>query len=725
MSEVFSHHKPEILAPAGNPESIPAAVRCGADAVYAGGERFSARAGAVNFSDAELVKAVEYCHLHGVKFYRAMNTIVFADEMEDFLKAARFTAEAGADGIIVQDIGAARLLKEMLPDMKLNASTQMTIHTPEGAKLAAEMGFSRVVAARELSIEQISEMVQTGIEIEVFIHGALCMSVSGQCYMSAFIGSRSADRGMCAQACRLPFSAIEQGERCGSGEHGEHGRQAEYGEHGRQTGHGEQTERYDLSLKDLCGIPHIQKLAEIGVASFKIEGRMKRAEYTAAAAAACRAALDGKAYDLDTLKAVFSRSGFTDGYLTGKTGGEMFGFRRKEDVVSAEAVLPKIRESYRKETKAAGAEADFFVKIKRGEPVTLKMTCGGNSVSAAGAVPETAKNRSADSEYVRRQVDKLGDTVYTLGNISAEIDDGLMISASAINSLRREAVEKMDSMRIKEAKPAYEVREVKLGYERKKHSPKKIRVRISSPEQLGAVPESVEDIIVPMDMGIGAGGGISPEKRFIIAPPRFIGNEDAVKKKLSEVRNMGFKRLLCTGPAYIRIGRELGFEMHGDFGLNIANPYAAETAAKLGLSDITASFEAKLSQIAAMCGDCGNSVPVGVLVYGRIPVMLTKNCPIKQANGGCKDCKGELLDRTGRRFSVKCRNPMDSGYCEIFNSDVLMMTDRISEISADFVILNFTDESPEETARIIKCCMDGKKALDSGFTRGLYYRGVV
>ena len=691
MPEVFSDHKPEILAPAGNPDSIFAAVRCGADAVYVGGERFSARAGAVNFSDAELVWAIEYCHLHGVKLYRAMNTIVFADEMEDFLKAARFTAEAGADGIIVQDIGAARLLREMLPDMKLNASTQMTIHSPEGARLAAEMGFSRVVAARELSIEQIAEMVKTGIEIEVFIHGALCMSVSGQCYMSAFIGSRSADRGMCAQACRLPFSAAEIGE---------------------------QGERFDLSLKDLCGVPHIQHLAEIGVASLKIEGRMKRAEYTAAATAACRAALDGKAYDLDTLKAVFSRSGFTDGYLTGKPGAEMFGYRRKEDVVSAEAVLPELRESYRKETKAADANADFFVKIKRGEPVRLEMTCGNKTVSAEGCVPEVARNRSADPEYIRRQVDKLGDTVYTLGNISVEIDGGLMISASAINSLRREAVEKMDTVRILDARPVYEIRDVKTGSVRKKRSPQKMRVRVSTMEQLEAVPGSVEDIIVPMELCIGAGGGISPAKRFIIAPPRFIDNETALRGKLSQLRGAGFERLLCVNPAYIRLGRELGFGLCGDFGLNISNPYAAETAAELGISDITASFEAKLPQISAMCG---GSVPVGVIVYGRIPVMLTKNCPIKQATSNCKGCKGELLDRTGRRFSVKCRG---SSYCEIFNSDVLMMTDRLDEISADFVILNFTDESAEETGRVINCCVNGKKALDKGFTRGLYYRGV-
>lgn len=674
----MSVKKPELLAPAGSMESIYSAVRCGADAVYVGGAKFSARANAVNFTDDELSQAVEYCHLHGVKVYRAMNTVVFADEMKDFLSAAKSSAEMGVDGIIVQDLGAARLLREMLPDMKLNASTQMTVHTPEGARLAKEMGFSRVVAARELSLEQLEKMTATGIEIEAFVHGALCMSVSGQCYMSAMIGSRSADRGMCAQACRLPFSAAGNGER------------------------------YDLSLKDLCGIPHIKRLSEIGISSLKIEGRMKRAEYVAAAVTACRAALDGKEPDLDTLRAVFSRSGFTDGYLTGKTGAEMFGFRRKEDVVSAEAVLPKLRESYRKETKAA--KADFAVYIKSGEPSRLEMSCGEITVQAEGAVPETAKNRPADKEYVARQLDKLGDTIYTLGNINTEIDDGLMLPASAINALRREAVEKMDKARISAAKPVQKINGVDLEYRAEKRCAKKIRVKVSDFAQYEAA--DADEIAVPLKMC----GKIPAEDKIIAALPRFIDDEEKLKKQLEDVKSKGFTRVLCTNLAHAKIGRDMGFKLHGGFGLNITNPYAAETAARLGFEDITASFEAKLGQIAKICGN----IPVGVIAYGRLPVMLTRNCPVKQAVGGCKKCTGQLTDRTGRVFPVKC----DGAASEIFNSDLLMMTDRLDEICADFIELDFTDETADEVKRVISCCKGGRKALDSGFTRGLYYRGI-
>ncbi len=672
-------NKPELLAPAGSIESIYAAVRCGADAVYVGGARFSARANATNFTDEELLQAVEYCHLHGVKVYRAMNTVVFAEEMKDFLAAAKSSAEIGVDGLIVQDIGAARLLREALPDMKLNASTQMTIHTPEGARLAKEMGFSRVVAARELSLEQLNEMTNTGIEIEAFVHGALCMSVSGQCFMSAMIGSRSANRGMCAQACRLPFSAVGG------------------------------KERYDLSLKDLCGIPQIDRLSEIGIASLKIEGRMKRAEYVAAAVTACRAALDGNEPDLDTLKAVFSRSGFTDGYLTGKLGTEMFGYRRKEDVVSAEGVFPELREKYRKETKAASA--DFCAYIKNGEPSRLEMNCNGITVSVEGAVPEVAKNRPADRDYIARQLDKLGDTVYTISNISVEIDGGLMMSASAINALRREAVEKMDAARIEAAKPEHRYNEVDLSFKRENRYPAKIRVKISSAEQLAGAAEA-DEVVVPLKLC----NKVAAADNIIVELPRFIDNEELLKKQLEAVKQNGFTHIMCTNLAHISLGKALGFTLHGGFGLNIVSPYSVETAKQLGLADITASFEMKASQLPKICGN----IPVGVIGYGYLPVMLTRNCPVKQVVGGCKNCTGRLTDRTGREFKVKC----DGVSCEILNSDLLMMSDRMDEICADFVQLDFTDETATEIKRVIGCYREGRKLLDNGFTRGLYYRGI-
>lgn len=684
--------KPELLAPAGSMESVLAAVRCGADAVYAGGERFSARANAANFSAAELEKAVRYCHIHGVKLYRAMNTLVFGTEISDFISEAKLSAEIGADGLIVQDLGAARLLREVLPDMRLNASTQMTIHTSEGARLAAELGFSRIVAARELTLEQLQRLTETGIEIEAFVHGALCMSVSGQCFMSALIGSRSANRGMCAQACRLPMAATLP--------------------FGAVKG-----DRYDLSLKDLCGIPYINKLTEIGVASLKIEGRMKRAEYVAAAVTACRAALDGKEPDLETLQAVFSRSGFTDGYLTGETGAAMFGYRRKEDVTAAEAVLPSLRELYRKETKAEDCSADFCITVRHGAPAKLEMLCKNINVFAEGAVPQEAKNRPADREFLKRQLEKLGDTIYTLGNIFAEVDGKSMISAAAVNALRREAVQKMDEALIAAAKPQYRQKSFVPIKKSGRHYPEKIRVRVSDEEQLKAIPKYVEDIIIPIKLCVNITDG---KEMYIVALPRFIDDEEMLKKRLGGVKQMGFTRILCTNLAHAKIGRAMGFRLCGDFGLNIVNRYSAAAAADLGFDDVTAGFEAKLADISAVCG----TIPVGVIVYGRLPAMLTKNCPIRQAVGDCGKCTGFLTDRTGRKFPVRCEKGPSGSYCEVFNSDVLMMTDRLGEISADFAVLNFTDETAEETARIIECCRSRRRCLEKGFTRGLYYRGV-
>ncbi|MCM1022802.1 MAG: U32 family peptidase [Prevotella sp.] len=678
---LFPARKPELLAPAGSMESLAAAVRCGADAVYIGGKRFSARNSSAGFSDRELEEAVRYCHLHGAKLYRAMNTIVFPEETEDFLADAKISSEAGVDGLIIQDLGMARLLRETLPRMRLNASTQMTVHTAEGARLAREMGFSRVVAARELSLKELEKIIATGVETEVFIHGALCMSVSGQCYMSAVIGSRSANRGMCAQACRLPFGGD-----------------------------------YDLSLKDLCGIPHIKALADMGAASFKIEGRLKRPEYVAAAVTACRAALDGEEPDLDVLRSVFSRSGFTDGYLTGKLGRDMFGYRTKEDVTAAEAVLPKLREAYRRETKAADGRADFYIRLAEGEPARLEMSCGDLTVSAEGEVPEKALKRPADEEYLRRLTDKLGDTVYSLGTFKADIGAGLTVSAAAVNALRREAVLKMNEARISRAKPAGVFRErvselPAKGWENP--AEKKVRVRLYRAEQLDVIKSAnADEIVVPLEL-CGKVGEISD--RLIIAPPRFTADENALAEKLKALRGAGYKRLLCTNIAHIKIGRELGFKLSGGFGLNISNPWSVLAAKENGLSDVTASFECRLGQIAGLRG----ILPAAVIVYGRLPLMLTRNCPAKGARN-CKSCPKSLSDRTGRSFPVICGN----GSSEIFNCVPLMMTDRLGDIPADILELDFTEESPGEIKRILGCLERGEKALENGYTRGLYYRGV-
>ncbi|MBP5580400.1 MAG: U32 family peptidase, partial [Ruminococcus sp.] len=414
----------EILAPAGSMETLRAALRAGAHAVYIGGKRFSARSSADNFSEEEIAEAAKLCHKYGAKLDLAVNTVISDDEAADFCEYIRTSAQNGVDAFIVQDWGCAELIRRCIPDTVLHASTQMSFHTAAGASMLKKLGYARVVPARELDSETISRICGTGIETEIFVHGALCMSVSGQCYMSAMIGSRSANRGGCGQACRLPFSAAGNKDKAA------------------------------LSLKDLSLLPYARDLAEIGVDSFKIEGRMKRPEYVASAVHELKAALDGEAPDMKLLRGVFSRGGFTDGYFTGKRQ-DMFGVREKDDVISAHELIPKIHELYRFERKAY--TADFHAVIKEGQPVVITAVCGDISASAQGDVPERALNRPTDTDMLTKQLSKLGDTVFSFGKLTAEIDEGLIVPAGKLNELRRTAVEQLTDLIINKNTPKYTI----------------------------------------------------------------------------------------------------------------------------------------------------------------------------------------------------------------------------------------------------------------------------
>jgi len=681
--------KPEILAPAGSFEALEAAVKCGADAVYVGGKEFSARRNAANFDDNELEAAVKFCHMRDAKLYLAVNTVVFDDETEKLSKFLLHAAKIGVDALIIQDFGTALLARSLLPDMPLHASTQMTIHTPKGAELAREMGFCRIVAARELSKGQLKELCDTGIEVEAFVHGALCMSVSGQCYMSALIGTRSANRGLCAQACRLPFSAAEG------------------------------KERYDLSLKDLSLVPHLSELAEIGVSSFKIEGRMKRPEYVAAAVSACRASLDGKAVDMETLRAVFSRSGFTDGYFKGKTGGGMFGTREKEDVVSGNRVLPELKELYKKEIKKG--KIRFEINIKSGEPARL---CAfdekGNTATVLGEIPEAAISRPSDMEQAERQLSKLGDTIYEFDGVFGEIEQGLLLPASALNDLRRRAVEELDKIRKANNTHVYTVGNIALPLPKrpkvKKEKPD-LRLELFSAKVLGGLDLSdVQMAILPLEEFFSEDFKGKSEI-FAAAPPRFMaGREAEIYKKLEILKEKGISKLYCQNPAHIKMGAELGLSLHGGFGLNAANSLALRELSRLSVLDAVLSFEMKFSEISRL----SEAIPVGIIAYGKLPAMLAKNCPDK-ALYGCRNCPRKLFDKTKRSFDIVC-NP---DYVEILNSETLFLADKLSEIpDVDFLQLKFYRESADEINRICRLYKNGAESAPPKMTRGLYYRGI-
>ncbi|MDE6782030.1 MAG: DUF3656 domain-containing protein [Ruminococcus sp.] len=669
----------EILAPAGSMETLCAALRSGADAVYIGGKRFSARSSATNFDDSEIITAVRECHKYDSKIYLAVNTIISDEETADFCEYIKFSAQAGVDAYIVQDWGAAALIRKCVPDAVLHASTQMSVHTAAGAEFLKSLGWQRVVPARELDKGVIEKIRLTGIETEIFVHGALCMSVSGQCYMSAMMGSRSANRGCCGQACRLPFSA--SGNRNFSA----------------------------LSLKDLSLIPRIQELD--GVDSLKIEGRMKRPEYVASAVHELRRAVDGQQPDMELLKGIFSRNGFTDGYFTGKREN-MFGVREKEDVISAQSLIPEVHETYRHERKVF--TVDFHAVVRNNIPFETTAVCNGISVKATGDIPETARNRPTDLETLRKQFSKLGGTVFSTGKVTADIDDGLMVSAGKINALRRELTEKLTEMIISANTPRKTITDYKPVFPEKPAPPEKINIRtfcINTGQAKAAVNNSEYIILAPnLSLSVLFLSELAEySEKIILSPPRFIADEEKTISGLKTIKEkFGIDRLMCHTPDCIAIGKKLGFKLHGNFTLNIFNSFSAGYMKTLGLEDIILSPEMKLQQIENLHTD----IPVGAVVYGKMPLMLTRNCPIKNEIG-CKKCSGYITDRTGRNFPVVCT----PDYTEILNPDCLYMPESFRNISFAVVMLN--GETAEQTRTVIS----GEKP-SGNITRGLYYRGI-
>ncbi len=689
--------KPEILAPAGSPECVIPAVRAGADAIYLGAKLFSARGNAGNFSRGELAEAVEYCHARGTAVHLACNTLLRDDEIPAALDLIEYACDIHIDAVIVQDIGLASLIKKASPDMPLHASTQMSAHTPGAVKMLYDMGFKRVVLSRELSKKEIIEIADVlrrsdcPIELEVFVHGALCMCVSGQCYMSSMLGSRSGNRGLCAQPCRLPFDAG------GSGGH-------------------------DLSLKDLSLISNLRELQDIGVTSFKIEGRMKRPEYVAAAVAACRQSLDkGYADDdiLEKLRAVFSRSGFTDGYYTGKLGAEMFGIRSREDVTSASGkIMTQIRALYKDERRKIPVSFSLEIKADERSRLTVRDNAG-NVCEVEGNIPETAVKVPLSAERCEIYLKKTGGTPFFADNIKCTVEDGLSLSAQSLNALRRGALGDLLKIRGKAEPVPFARPEISKSESHIAKNKMNMRARFKS----GDIPDDFLDcelIYVPMFLPdseikalLGRGFAVAAE-----IPRAMFGREREIEKRLSELKNIGVYDVLASNIGAVATARKLGMDIHGGFGLNLSNTPSLEWAYDTGMLDTEVSFELTLRQIASLGGD----IPRGIVSYGRLPLMLTRNCPRQNGGGGCGDCKANptIRDRKGRKFPIVC----DRRNCEILNCVPLILSDRQREIkNVDYQVLIFTSENDAESRGILNDYIENAPAAGE-FTRGLYYRGT-
>lgn len=692
----------ELLAPAGSMEALRAAVCNGADAVYLGADTFNARMNARNFSAADLQEAVVYCHVRGVKVHLTLNTLVLDREMPRAAELIRLAASCGVDAFIVQDLGVVSLCRQLAPDVPIHASTQMSIHSLEGVMEAAALGCSRVVLARELPAEEIAHICKRSpVEIEVFVHGALCMCYSGQCYLSSVIGRRSGNRGQCAQPCRLPYG---------------------YGRF--------ESTRYPLSLKDNCLAGELDELRRMGVASIKIEGRMKRPEYVAIVTRAYRTVLNGGKLtpsDLQELETAFSRQGFTDGYFRGQTGSDMFG-RRQEGEDTAD-LFASARATYEQgEPQRIGVR--FYAMIRRGEPAQLAVEDpDGNLCRARGPVPEQAVYRSLTPQDLEQQLKKTGGTPYLCTAVRSSLDPDLMLPASAINAMRRDVIAELTAKRGRAAPAHLNAYDEPPRYDGIAGEPQ-LTIAVRTAGQITSRMLSMKPTVLYVPLSELAEHPdlpqrVSVETQLAAILPRVIwsGELAPVARQLRTVYEMGVRQVLAGNLGQLHIARAAGFAVRGDFGLNIVNSRAMRYLREQGLDSQLLSFELTLPQIR----DISKAVPAELLIYGRLPLMLMENCVMKNRTGICACQTGtvRLVDRVGEEFPIV----KDPGTCRnvLLNGKKLYLLDKkdaLRGMGLWALRLQFTTENPGEIDKVL---MDyqGRAVFDAGsYTRGLYSRGV-
>lgn len=677
----------EILAPCGGVESLAAALNAGADAVYVGMKKFSARKNAENFSDEELSWAIRECHKRGVKLYVTLNTLIYDDEIEEFSECVETAAECGANGLIIQDLGAMYIAEKICPELPRHASTQMSLNSISGVKAAEQLGFARAVIGRELSEREIRDISEnTDIELEIFVHGALCVCISGQCYMSSVLGGRSGSRGLCAQPCRLDFT-------CGS--------------------------RHSvISLKDSSIIGHLRELPEI--ASFKIEGRMKRPEYVACAVDACRKSLDGEKYDKNRLGGIFSRGGLTDGYYTGKLN-DMQGVRGKEDVENSAKALSGIKEIYKSEYPRISVD----IAVKIGGKMTARAGCSyGEILVESDFVPEPASGSAIDETAVCERMKKLGGTQFKAGKITASAESGLYVSAAALNALRREICGRLEALVLEKNTPEYRI----STFEYSRGNVNNIQDEIHFRAEVYDENQLTQALELPFELVYAPMGLLSektPNKEKIVIIPPFVLSdcEEETERRLDELRENGFTKALAHTLGHAYLLKKHGFSVFGGFRMNVLNGLSVRVCEDFGFEDITLSFEGtaqKLSEIS-----CG--IPRGIIAYGRLPLMIMRRCPIadgaacgkKTPFGEGKSCGGAIFDRLGNKIPVQC----GGNSVELLNPDVLVMSDKREMLGKfDFCVLKFTDET--DISPIFEMYKNGKKPSGK-LTRGLYYRGAI
>ena len=693
----------ELLSPAGSMEALHAAVQNGADAVYLGTNGFNARMGARNFSMEELSEAVRYCHIRGVKVHLTLNTLALDRELDEAASVIVAAAERGVDAFIVQDPGLVAMCRELAPQVQVHASTQMSIHSLAGVVAAAGMGCSRAVLARELSRNEIARITAASpIEIEAFGHGALCMCYSGQCYFSSIIGRRSGNRGGCAQPCRMCY------------------------------GYGRYEEKYPLSLKDNCLVQYVQDMKKLGVASLKIEGRMKRPEYVAIVTRIYRAAIDGREIteqDMQELERAFSREGFTQGYYEARLGRAMLGTHKDEP--EDRALFARARATY-EQGEAQRVPIRLRAEVRSGRPIRLTGTDPeSREVTCEGPAPEASRNHSLLEDELKNRLSKTGGTPYYVNEFFAVLDSGLNVPASVLNALRRDVLARLTALRGRV--PAYQPGRIsRIAHFPGNNGAPVMTVSVRNADQI--TPELLAMrpavLYVPLDVLCEHQDQIRTWSQATVlcaALPRIIwdSERDAVREKLTIIHRLGVEQVLCGTVGHIALVKsikQIYFRIRGDYGLNLFNSRSAAYYSELGLSSLTASFEMTLPQIR----DLSKPVPMEILAYGRLPMMITENCLIRNRTGACAcDSATRIVDRKGESFPIL----KEIGSCrsEIFNSKKLYLLDKLPQLSGLglwALRLSFTTEHADEVSALLREIPRGGSFEPATCTRGLYTRGV-
>ena len=690
----------ELLAPAGSMEALRAAVQNGANAVYLGCGTFNARQSAKNFTPQTLTEAVKYCHIRGVAVHLTLNTLVSDRETPEVIELIRVAATAAVDAFIVQDLGVVQLCRQIAPHIPIHGSTQMSVHNLPGVQLCAAMGMKRVVLSRELSREEIRYITANSpIEIEIFAHGALCMGYSGQCYLSAAIGGRSGNRGRCAQPCRQCY------------------------------GYNRYQDKHPLSLKDNCLVHYLAELEAMGVASLKLEGRMKRPEYVAAVTGVYRRALDTGSVTpqmMELLKTAFNRQGFTDGYFADRPGQDMFGYRDEKS--DDEKWCRQIRQTY-EGTENNLVPITFHAKVTPDRFTLMAIDPEDRACSLEGPVPEQARVADLSTEGLIARLSKTGGTPYRCAHVEATVTPDLTLSAAAINGLRRDVLNQLTALRARRDLP-------RLGRPGRipvlpgnRHLPT-LTIQVTTREQITPLLLKTKPAVLYVPIHIladnpGLTRDLLQQTTLCAVLPRIVhdGELPALKKTMANVRAMGVKQVLVGNLGLLVPAQECGMELRGDFGLNLFNSGSVNTCRQMELLSATLSFEMTLAQIR----DVSKAVPCEILAYGRLPLMVTENCLFQGRTGSCSCQQGntKLTDKTGADFPVirdghNCRSVL-------LNGKKLNWLDRMHDLSRLGLWANrlyFTTENPREVDQVLNALRNPPDFDPGTSTRGLYLRGL-